>query len=369
MITTVQKTFDTPEARWAGVGPYYAMFPSRFANRVVERFTDAGDTVIDPFAGRGTALFSAATRGRHALGVEINPVGWVYAATKLAPAPFGRVANRLTELAKLSQSETDSDAMPMFFRYCFSPKVLAFLLTARRHLDWKSSIIDRTLMALLLVDLHGKRNLAFSNQMRQTKSMSPDYAIRWWRRNRLQPPERDPVEFVMKKMQWRYARGRPKVMDSRVYLGDSTHSLAGMRAMTSLYAPRGAKLLLTSPPYFGITNYHYDQWLRLWLLGGPAAPRSTGDKHKGKFTNPAEYESLLMNAFSRMVDLLARDAIVYVRTDRRRITAKTTRKVLLTLFPDHTISRHVRPVKGISQTRLFTSALPKNDEIDFVLRP
>lgn len=33
-------------------------------------------------------------------------------------------------------------------------------------------------MALLSVHLHGKRADSLSNQMRQTKSMSPEYAIR-----------------------------------------------------------------------------------------------------------------------------------------------------------------------------------------------
>ena len=36
-------------------------------------------------------------------------------------------------------------------------------------------------MALLMIDLHGKRESALSNQMRQTKAMSPQYAIGWWK--------------------------------------------------------------------------------------------------------------------------------------------------------------------------------------------
>ena len=67
--------FNTAANRWAGIGPYYAMFPSAFCDVVVERYCKEGGTVLDPFAGRGTALYSAATRGRHALGIELNPVG------------------------------------------------------------------------------------------------------------------------------------------------------------------------------------------------------------------------------------------------------------------------------------------------------
>ena len=55
-------------------------------------------------------------------------------------------------------------------------------------------------MALLMIDLHGKRENAFSNQMRQTKAMSPQYAIGWWKERGLQPPERDPIELMLKKV-------------------------------------------------------------------------------------------------------------------------------------------------------------------------
>jgi hypothetical protein len=360
--------FDTAEARWAGIGPYYAMFPARFADHVVEKYTEEGETVIDPFAGRGTALFSAAVRDRHALGVEINPVGWIYAATKLNAPASGRVAARVQEIGRLaSRFRRQAANMPLFYTRCFSPNVLSFLLAARSHLDWRSNIVDRATMAFLLIDLHGKRENALSNQLRQTKAMSPAYAVRWWSKRNLRPPKRDPVQFLLKKMEWRYARGIPDVADSRVYLGDSSLALPALRASASLFAPNGARLLLTSPPYFAITNYHYDQWLRLWLLGGSVLPKSLRQKHRGKFLNPFHYRELLLKAFSQAKNMLAEDAVVYVRTDRRAITAQVTRSVLQIVFPNHRLSRRSRPLNGQSQTRLFGNVIPTIGEIDLIL--
>jgi DNA modification methylase len=40
--------YETPESRWAGVGPYYAMFPVEFADRIVLKHTSPGATVLDP---------------------------------------------------------------------------------------------------------------------------------------------------------------------------------------------------------------------------------------------------------------------------------------------------------------------------------
>ncbi|MCC6425620.1 MAG: site-specific DNA-methyltransferase [Phycisphaerales bacterium] len=370
MMGDIVAQFDTPEARWAGVGPYYAMFPARFADSVVERFTEDGDTIIDPFAGRGTSLFSAATKGRHALGVEINPVGWVYAATKLCPARRTSIEARAEELGEMAgRFGKSATRMPRFYRHCFSESVLAFLLAARKHLDWRASRVDRTLMAIILIDLHGKRELAFSNQMRQTKCMSPEYALRWWKEHGMSPPKREPVAFVKKKIAWRYARGTPSTLESRVYLADCTHRLPGLHTVSSRLAPKGARLLLTSPPYFGVTNYHYDQWLRLWMLGGPELPRSSGERHRGRFQHPEHYRELLVSAFMEAKPLLAKDAVVYVRTDRRRMTSAITREVLKEVFPKHDLRRRPRPLNGLTQTRLFGNGAPDDGEVDLVLTP
>jgi hypothetical protein len=77
-----------------------------------------------------------------------------------------------------------NEELPEFFKLRFAPRVRRFLLAVREHLDWRRNKTDRTTMALLLVHLHGKRADSLSNQLQQTKSMSPDYAIRWWKERR-----------------------------------------------------------------------------------------------------------------------------------------------------------------------------------------
>jgi hypothetical protein len=360
------RTYATAAARWEGLGPYYAMFPRAFADGVVARYTQPGDAVLDPFAGRGTALFSAAKQERVGIGMELNPVGWVYSKTKLKPARFDAVTTRLEGLGKQSPKYgKKADDLPQFFHRAYTRRVRSFLLAARNMLNWRQCRTDRTVMALLLVYLHGKQGAALSNQMRQTKSLSPGYAIRWWAERRLEPPDVDPVAFMRSRLTWRYARGIPMQSDSHVYLGDSTRLLSelGKRDV------RQATLLLTSPPYFGVTNYHYDQWLRLWLLGGRPDALRAGGRYRDKFENQSEYRRLLKLVFERSAPLLSPDATVYVRTDNRKITYATTREVLTETFPDKVLRRVVRPVKGQTQTRLFGPNAPKVGEVDLILRP
>jgi hypothetical protein len=365
----ISRSYATAAQRWEGVGPYYAMFPTYFADQVVAKYTKPGEVVLDPFAGRGTAVFSAAHQGRHGLGVEVNPVGWVYAQAKLHPADKGGVAARINELAALSVTyAAQADELPDFFHHCFSGPIRSFLTCARDMLDWRSDGVDRTAMALLLVYLHGKRNAAFSNQMRQTKSMAPDYAIRWWKARDLTPPEFDPVTFMAKRLDWRYRKGVPATKHSDVSLGNAESEVPAI-GRTLQATKRSARLLLTSPPYYSVTNYHYDQWLRLWLLGGPPhARRAPGTQDiQGKFENAQRYRDLLVNVFCAAARLMATDGVIYVRTGCGDVTLPATLEALDAAFPGYRMAQPTQTYQGPTQTRLFGDSGIKSGEIDIVL--
>ena len=364
--------YNTAARRWAGVGPYYAMFPSAFSDSVIATYSNPGDTVLDPFSGRGTAVFSAAIAQRHGLGIELNPVGWIYSRTKLKPAPRDEVEARIQTLQANSPLHRKSAReLPLFFRYCFSKEVREFLVCARATLNWRQSDVDRTVAAFLLIHLHGKRSDSLSNQMRQTKSMSPGYAIEWWKERSLTPPDIDPVGYFNKKLEWRYSKGLPRTTCSKVLLGDSTGLIGTLKGDLHRRGLKKPSLLLTSPPYFGITNYHYDQWLRLWLLGGPPTDRRAKTryrgKHRGKFENIRVYKQLIESVFEGSSRLMRNDGIVYVRTDRREPTLSITKLALRRAFPAHALKSKNQPVIGDTQTRLFGNGDPRSGEVDLIL--
>ena len=360
--------FDTAEKRWAGIGPYYAMFPVRFADTVIRKYTNKGDIVLDPFAGRAPSIYSATIQKRTGIGIELNPVGWVYGKTKLHPANQIVVENRLSEIAEKVEDYTKAaENLPEFFHLCFNHNVRRFLLAARDQLKWKRRIADWTIMGLLLVYLHGKRGQALSNQMRQTKSMAPDYAIRWWKEHNLTPPEIDPVEFMLKRIKWRYAKGRPYCNGSQVYLGDSSLILSEVRRNLVNLGKLPVRLVLTSPPYFGVTNYHYDQWIRLWMLGYPPEPNSSLGKYRERFQAEGEYKNLLEKTFRKVSHLIDKKSVIYVRTDSRIYTLETTCNILKQVFSDKKMTIKEQPVSGSTQTQLFGNHSPKMNEVDLIL--
>ena len=182
-IKLITKTHQTAESRWARFGPYYAMFPIEFAFEVIQEHSKEGDFIIDPFAGRGSSIYAGGVFGRHSLGIEINPVGWLYGKVKLCPAPKEEVIARLSEIySRRNYFSRRLKTMPEFYRMCFCDEVLKFLLAARRFLYWKTDNVDATLMAIILSVLQGKIGEGLSNQMPMTKSLSIAYSINWWKK-------------------------------------------------------------------------------------------------------------------------------------------------------------------------------------------
>lgn len=355
---------------WAAVGPYYAMFPLEFAFNIVKQYSEPGQLVIDPFAGRGSSIYAAATQKRYGLGIEINPVGWVYAQTKLQPATQWNVEKRLKSLVEMSEAcVQESTELPEFFRMCYSEKVLNFLITARKELKWKSRKIDRTLMGFLLIHLHGKLGEGLSNQMRQTKAMGPKYSMDWWQKENITTPPEIPIkDFLLGKIRRRYTKGKPIVTkQSIVKLGDSTQILPKIAKKVDAGRQLPCSLLFTSPPYQGVTNYHDDQWLRLWMLGGDPKPGYGVNKYRDKFTSKEVYRELLESVFKNVSKIMREDGTVYVRTSARKFTFDTTIEILEQSFPSWKKEIEKKPFPRKTQTHLFGDSEKKQGEKDIIL--
>src|SRR6185312_15913527 len=87
-------------------------------------------------------------------------------------------------------------------------------------------------------------------------------------------------------------------------------------------------LLFTSPPYYSVTDYHADHWLRLWLLGGPETPKLIHDKYRSRFNSKIDYYNLLDSVFGDCATIMEENGSVYVRTDKRDFTYKSTLEIL-----------------------------------------
>lgn len=349
---------DPAASQWYGFGRYYAMFPPFFAHDAVTSLTRKGDMVLDPFCGRGNAPFTATVLGRRSLGIDINPVAWLFTAAKLRPERSPeRLLRRLEEL-RLCARAADRRARSEFERMAWAPGVRAFLRAARRELDWRGSVTDRTLMAFVALHMQDKQGSGLSNVLWPTIACSPRYAVDWWTRHGfLEAPDVAPALMLREKIIRRYRHGTPDQVRGHAILGDARTALRRRDAL-------GARLLITSPPYNGITDYWNDHWIRLWVLGH--AMRKDW-RRSAKHENQEAYESLISDVFLAARRHLSRDATILVRSDQRKLTARICARALSQAWPNRRLYSRtsIAPHHGISVHHGRGGRLAK--EIDFLI--
>src|SRR5271166_2724489 len=61
------------DARHYGVHPYFTRRPANVVREYVKRYSQEGDTVLDPFGGTGVTAIEAFLLGRNAIQNDLNP--------------------------------------------------------------------------------------------------------------------------------------------------------------------------------------------------------------------------------------------------------------------------------------------------------
>ncbi len=260
------KVIRDPSLALNGICPYFTMFPLEFPLNILKRRARKGESVLDPFCGRGTTNFAARLMGLSSLGIDSSPVAAAITAAKL-------VRTNPTEIiaeAKAILAAPKSCHIPGgdFWELAYHSNVLELLCCLRGSLLQDCNSAARiALRGIILGALHGPKQKTFpsyfSNQCPRTFGPKPAYASRFWRERNLLP---DPVD-VVGVIERRAKRYYTSLLNSTgsVRLADSRK--AGALSPERPTAP--FDWVITSPPYYGMRTYIPDQWLRNWFLGGP----------------------------------------------------------------------------------------------------
>ncbi|MDR2624489.1 MAG: site-specific DNA-methyltransferase [Methanobrevibacter sp.] len=80
--------------------PYTAMFPPKLANSLIENYSTTGQTVYDPFSGRGTTLLQSRLLNRKAYASDLNPLALVLSKAKSKKISINLINKRINELEK-----------------------------------------------------------------------------------------------------------------------------------------------------------------------------------------------------------------------------------------------------------------------------
>jgi hypothetical protein len=313
--------------RFHSICPYFAMFPESFALKWILKLTKPGDTVLDPFSGRGTTALTALLSGRSAVACDVNDVAFCLTAAKTNPPAINTLKRRIRALAgEFSEATWASSCieLPTFFHHAFNQKTLAQILYLRSTLAWRTSPKDSMIAALVLGSLHGESKANspyFSNQMPRTIITKPAYSIKFWRDRNLVAPERNIFEILKSRAIYRYESPRPS--GNAVVLNKDMRTLP---AYMEKWAP--ARCVITSPPYLNTTSFEEDQWLRLWFLGGPTSPSRNRLSMDDRYLREDHYWSFIADMWRTLGSVTAEHGHVIIRIGSRTITPKSMKEKL-----------------------------------------
>jgi hypothetical protein len=305
--------------RFHALCPYFAMFPESFAEQWLSRLTKPGDIVLDPFCGRGTLPFQALLMERSAIGCDTNPVAYVISRAKTNAPAKESVLARLRALEAdydPADAQTYADELPVFFRHAYQRDTLKQLIYLRHRILGHGGTTDCMIAALALGALHGESNHSsrfLSNQMPHTISTKPDYSVRFWKHHKMRAPKRDVFAVLREQVMYRYASDRPekRALILHIDMRDLPRRLPTSR--------KGIRCVVTSPPYFDVTNYAEDQWLRLWFLGGPDAPVRQTFSRDDRHGDVDKYWMMLADMWRSLGRVLSKNSNIVIRLGAARI--------------------------------------------------
>lgn len=243
---------------------YRACFKPQLPAFFIERLTNPGDVVYDPFMGRGTTPLEAALHGRIPWGCDINPVSAALVTPRIRPPEREEVEVRIASLPLTSAGPVRDDLLAFFH-----PDVLE-AITALRSLFASPDLppVDAWLRMVATNRLTGHSPGFFSvYTLPPNQAVSVQSQLRINRRRNQQPPPRDVRAILARKSRSLLADLTAAERATLARVANRAKFLTASCDTTPELPGSSVDLIVTSPPFLNEVNYRTDNWLRCWFHG------------------------------------------------------------------------------------------------------
>jgi hypothetical protein len=338
--------------------PYLGKFIPQLVEIFLRKFHP--HLVCDPFCGSGTTLVEASALGMNSVGCDISEFNCLLTTVKtqrynivLLEREIKDILTRLNVLLdgglfseSTESAQTDSEYLRAWFHPCALNQLLSFrsLISQYHYQDVLKIILSRSA---------------------RSARLTPHYELDWPKKPQTQPyycykhsrtcqPTDDALQFLN-----RYGLdtlARIKAFDNIRIDSASTQVILG--DARSLDFPAGIDLVLTSPPYVGIIDYHEQHRYAYELLGlNWRAAQEIGPASRGSSKAAQEdYIQQIGEVLSNLGRFLAPDALVVIVVNDKfslydRLPVKLGFEVI------DMLNRHVNRRTGMRSTDFFESIL------------
>ncbi|MEO7934444.1 MAG: DNA methyltransferase [Chthoniobacterales bacterium] len=243
---------------------YRACFKPQLPRFFIERLTQPGELVYDPFLGRGTTVLEAALLGRRAAGNDVNPLSRILAEPRLRPPSLEAIRERLAAVDWSAQSEEEPGTEDLLVFY--HPGTLQELMALRIHLQKRVELQSNDAVDDWIRMVATNRLTGHSAGFFSIYTLPPNQAVSAARQRKINanrsqtPPRRDVAAIILKKSASLLRNGGvPERTSGRFFTGS---------AMAQSPLEVGSvSLVVTSPPFLNMVDYAGDNWLRCWFNG------------------------------------------------------------------------------------------------------
>ncbi|MBD19096.1 MAG: DNA modification methylase [Euryarchaeota archaeon] len=244
---------------------YRACFKPQLPRFFIERLTQPGDAIYDPFMGRGTTQLEAFLLRRRPLGNDINPLSRILLQPRLNPPTLGQIEARIGEI-DLSHADEAYDGLLAFFHADTLREIIAlkeYLL--KREEEGKLDNVDAWIRMVAINRLTGHSGGFFS-----VYTLPPNQAVSIKSQERINEKRQQIPEY--KAIKPRIIKKSKSLLKNRQEFDGSDLDLSsvlttGDSRFASGIEDDSAQLVVTSPPFLDVVDYQADNWMRCWFIG------------------------------------------------------------------------------------------------------
>lgn len=245
---------------------YRACFKAQLPRFFIERLTEIGDVVYDPFMGRGTTLLEGALLKRNIIGCDINPLSKLLLSPRLFPPNLNEVEERLNQI-NFSWNKRIPEELLVFYHPDTLRQICAlkdYLLRINRNRD----SVDAWIQMVATNRLTGHSKGFFSvYTLPPNQAVTVDRQMKINNQRNQTPDKRNVPELILRKSKSLLAKLTKLEIENLNQYGAKANLITSSCDKTPKIKSNSVSLVVTSPPFLDTVDYATDNWLRCWFNG------------------------------------------------------------------------------------------------------
>ena len=320
-----------------GIHKYPAKFFPELPRWIIQRYSQPGNMILDPFMGSGTTNLEASLLGRHSVGIDVDPFSRFIAKVKTNPLPKNKLIRTYNTLKKRISIYIEPKHLRNIpdFPYrdkWFQPyilKELAYIKTSIEELQTTQSI--RYFFLVCFSSIIRQVSEADNNCTRTVirkklnKQVLPSNAINLFLR-KIETSVKNMILFTEKNPKGKVII--PKNVDARDM---------------STFQDEVFDLAVTSPPYLNAVDYPRTHQLEIYWLGfANGSLKSLKSQHVGSEIVSSKDYSQLHKTSCKLADHVI-SKIYKIDPRRAYIATKYIKDMIINLNEVYRVLKHGSP--------------------------